>query len=81
MKRIELVSFNAELLQKLQKAGVKIDDYQHVAMYNDYERMLKDGHKKTYIVLVLSEKYHLSPRNIYDVLKHLCQDCNLPASV
>lgn len=81
MKLIELVTFNAELLQKLQQAGVKIDDYQHVAMYNDYEQMLQEGHKKTYILLVLSDRYHLSPRTIHDILKHLCQDCNPPASV
>ena len=81
MKRIELVTFNAELLQKLQQAGVKIGDWQHVAMYQDYERMVKDGHKKTYIMLFLSDKYHLSPRTIHTILQHLCQECNPPASV
>ena len=50
-------------------------------MYQDYERMVKEGHKKTYIMLFLAEKYHLSPRTIHDILKHLCQECSPPASV
>ena len=80
MKRIELVSFNAELLQKLQRAGVKIDDWQYVDMYQEYESTLAEGHKKTYVSLVLSQKYHVSVRHIYDLLTHLAQDCKFPAS-
>lgn len=71
MKRIELVQFNAELLQKLQKAGVKMDDWKHCDLFRDYTQMVKEGTKRTAIILILAKRYNLSERQVYNIIRHL----------
>jgi hypothetical protein len=75
MKVIELVSFNRELLSKIKAAGVNFDDYMYIDLYNEYKTMRKNGEKVTYIVAVLSEKYHISERKVYYLIKRLNSDC------
>jgi hypothetical protein len=79
MKRVELIQFNSELLKRLQKAGVKIDDWQYASIVDDYHKMLKDGHKRTYAIIKLAEKYKISERCVYDLLRRLCEDCKVVA--
>lgn len=71
----EILSFNKELLQRLFNAGVKTSDCLYVDLFNDYIRMRNAGNKTTYIVAVLSDKYTMSERKVYDVTRHLSRDC------
>ena len=71
MKRIELVSFNAELLQKLKSAGIKLEDYKYCDLYRGYCKMLEEGVKRTAVAVILSERYGLSCRQVYNIIKHL----------
>lgn len=71
MKLIELVSFNKELLQRLQKAGVKIDDWKYCDLYLDYTQMIAEGTKRTAIILILAQRYNLSERQVYNIIRHL----------
>jgi hypothetical protein len=75
MKIIELVLFSKELLSKIKNAGVRLDDYAYIDMYNDFMRMQGSGEKTTYIVAVLAEKYNISERKIYYLIKRLNSDC------
>ena len=70
-----MLSFNKELLQRLFNAGVKASDFLYVDLFNDYIRMYRAGNKKTYIIAVLSEKYSISERKVYGVIRYLSQDC------
>ena len=79
MKRVELIQFNADFLKRLQKVGVKLDDWQYADIVDDYNRMINDGQKRTYAILKLSEKYKISERCVYDLLKRLCEDCKVVA--
>ena len=36
MRRIDLVEFNKELLQKLNEAGIRLEDYKYCDLYSDY---------------------------------------------
>ena len=72
----EILSFNKELLQRLFNAGVKTSDCLYVDLFNDYIWMRNAGNKTTYIVAVLSDKYTMSERKVYDVIRHLSRDCN-----
>lgn len=76
MKTHELLSFNKEFLQKLHTAGIKINDYKYVELYEDYRQLNHRGEKKTYIVAFLSSKYNLSERHTYSVISRLEQDIN-----
>lgn len=72
----EILSFNKELLQRLTEFGIRTEDYQYVSLFRDYTRMIEEGNKTTYAVAILSEKYAMSERKVYNVLRRLRTDCN-----
>lgn len=39
----EILKFNRELIDRLQKVGFKIGDDRYIDLYEDYERMKKMG--------------------------------------
>lgn len=75
MKVIDILNFNRELLKKLQDAGIRLEDYRYVDLYSDYTRMLERGGKVPYIVAVLSDRYSVSERKVYDLIKRFQSDC------
>lgn len=75
MTRYEILSFNKELLRRLSCIGVKTDDFRYVDLFEDYSRMRKAGNKMTYIVATLSDKYAISERKVYNVIRYLSEDC------
>ena len=75
MKIFELINFNRELLKKLQEAGIRLEDARYVDLYTDYVDMHCNGDKVSYIVAVLSEKYAVSERKVYGLLKRFQSDC------
>ncbi len=75
MKVFELINFNRELLRKIQEAGIRLEDAQYIDLYSDYVDMLRHGEKVSYIVAVLSEKYAVSERKVYSLLKRFQSDC------
>ena len=75
MKVFELIKFNRELLEKLQDAGIRLDDVQYIDLYSDYMNMYRHGEKVSYIVAALSEKYAVSERKVYGLLKRFQSDC------
>lgn len=75
MKVYELINFNRELLKKLADAGVRLNDAQYIDAYADYLEMHKNGEKVSYIVAVLSERYSISERKVYSLLKRFQSDC------
>lgn len=70
MTRIDIVRFNKELFQKLQSTGIKIEDWRYVELYDEYERLLREGVKRTAVALILAAKYKLSERQVYNIVKH-----------
>ena len=70
----EILSFNKELLQRLFNAGIRTSDCLYVDLFDDYTRMRAEGEKTTYIVAVLSDKYALSERKVYDIIRYLSSD-------
>lgn len=75
MKVIELLNFNRELLKKLQEAGIRLEDARYIDLYMDYVRLLNQGDKVSYVVAVLSEKYSVSERKVYALVKRFQSDC------
>lgn len=63
------------MIEKLEKAGVKPSDHKYIAMFEDYRRARKRGEKISYIVLCLAQRYGMSERNVYEVVKRLGTDC------
>lgn len=76
---IEILKLNKELLKICRDVGIRVDDVQYIELYNDYNRLLAAGEKVSYIVAVLAERYAVSERKVYALIKRLQSDCNLCA--
>lgn len=75
MKIIEVLKFNRELIKKLKIAGIRLEDEEFVDLYTDYTTLLGRGEKVSYIVARLSEKYAVSERKVYGLIKRFQSDC------
>lgn len=75
MKIIEVLKFNRELIKKLKIAGIRLEDEEFVDLYTDYTNLLKRGEKVSYIVALLSERYAVSGRKVYTLIKRFKSDC------
>ena len=75
----EVLSFNKELIRRLDLLGLKLDDYKYINLYSEYEDMYKAGEKMTYIVSLLSVKYGISERKVYMIVKLFRSDCKMLA--
>lgn len=53
-----------------------MEDVQYIELYNDYNRLLDEGEKVSYIVAVLAERYNVCERKVYTLIKWLQSDCN-----
>ena len=79
MKVIEILNFNRELLKKLQTAGIRLEDVYYIDLYIDYTHLLDQGEKVSYTVAILSEKYSVSERKVYALVKRFQSDCKMTA--
>jgi len=75
MKIIEVLKFNRELIKRLKIAGIRLGDEEFVDLYTDYTTLLNRGEKVSYIVARLSEKYAVSERKVYMLIKRFQSDC------
>lgn len=80
MKIFEILNFHRELLNRLYASGVRLEDTRYIDLYADYSRMLADGEKVSYIVVLLAEKYAVSERKVYLLIKRFQNDC-IPRAV
>ena len=70
-----IAKINRELLKRLQASGIRLEDARYIDLYSDYTRMLDQGEKVSYAVAVLSEKYSVSERKVYALVKRFQSDC------
>lgn len=74
MKVIEILKLNKGMLKTCRK--IRMEDVQYIELYNDYNRLLDEGEKVSYIVAVLAERYNVCERKVYTLIKRLQSDCN-----
>lgn len=79
MKVIDVLRFNRELLEKIARVGIRLDDIRYIDLFSDYMAMKSQGEKITYIVSILAFRYSISERKVYSLIKHLQNDCNSDA--
>lgn len=76
MKVIEILKLNRELLKTCHYMGIRPDDVQYIEQYN---KLQINGEKVSYIVAMLSLRYGISERKVYDLIRRFKTDCNLCA--
>ena len=79
MKVIEILKLNRELLKTCHYMGIRPDDVQYIELYNEYNKLQINGEKESYIVAMLSLRYVISVRKVYDLIRRFKTDCNLCA--
>ncbi|MEI3469530.1 MAG: hypothetical protein V8Q76_12945 [Bacteroides intestinalis] len=79
MKVIEILNLNRELLKIFRKVGIRLEDVQYIDLYNEYRELQSKGNKVSYIVAVLADRYGISERKVYSLIKRFQSDCNLLA--
>lgn len=76
MKVIEILNLNKELLKNFRQAGIRIEDVEYIDLYKEYQNLYNHGEKVSYIVTILADKYDISKRKVYDLIKRFKSDCN-----
>jgi hypothetical protein len=71
MKVVELIKISKETLKMMSDCGIKIGDWQHVKMYEEYLAMRVRREKFRYMMAYLAEKYKLSESSVKRILKRL----------
>lgn len=75
MTLFEALKFNREPLEMLISMGMKRDDARYIDLYSEFEDMKRQGEKTTYAVLYLADKYSVSERKVYDVIRRFKKGC------
>lgn len=76
MTIFEVLKFNRELIKNLRVAGIRLEDEKFIDLYSDYLTLFNQGEKVSYIVAYLANKYIISERKVYSLIKHFQSDCN-----
>lgn len=71
----EALKLSGSMIELLERAGAKPSDHKYVGLFEEYQRARKSGEKVSYIVAVLAERYSISERNVYDIVKRLGSNC------
>ena len=68
MKAAELVNFNERAMKAMSEVGIKIGDYRHLVLWNDYTALIADGNKKTYAMALVASRYKVSERTLARII-------------
>jgi len=71
MTHYELLKSGESLLNTIRKNGVTVDDVRYLEVYENLERMEREGHKKTFIVAYLCNQYDISEATLYRVANRM----------
>lgn len=76
MTIFEVLNFNRELLEKLRRVGVRLEDVAYIDLFVEFNNMVDSGDKVSYAVAVLADRYNISERKVYSLIRHFRNDCS-----
>lgn len=59
----------------MSEAGIVLEDYKHIEMFNKYQEMRDQGEKYVYIIATLSDEYNLSERTVSRIISRFIKYC------
>lgn len=77
MNAYELLVLNRNILQVMDNVSLDVGDVKYIPVYQDYIRLLQEGHKKTYIMQYLSDEYSIAERTIYRIIDKFSNRVNI----
>ena len=76
MTHYELLKSDESLLNIIRENGVTADDVRYLEVFENLERMEREGHKKTFIVAYLCSQYDISEATLYRVANRMRRAIN-----
>ena len=64
MTRYELIKSSESILRICDTAGIVPSEARYLAVYEDWQRLTKEGHKKVWVLAYLSQQYGISEATI-----------------
>lgn len=77
MRAYELLLTNRSLLTAMNECQLSVSDIKYIKLITEYIGMRAEGHKKTYIVGCLSDRYEIPERSLYRIIERLLKDVPL----
>ena len=74
MKVIELVKISKDSMKMMSNLGIKIGDWKHLEMFEEYILMRGKCEKFRYIMAFLAEKYKISESSVKRIVKRLSSE-------
>lgn len=67
----EALKISGGVIEQIERAGAKASDYKYLRMFEEYAEAVERGEKVSYVVAFLADRYNVSERTVYDVVKRL----------
>ncbi|MBU3835423.1 MAG: hypothetical protein H9949_06750 [Candidatus Phocaeicola merdigallinarum] len=77
MNVYEFLNTHKGVMEQLQSLPVQPSDVRYLELYKEYNRLMKEGHKKTYVLQYLSDEYSVDERTIYRVVKKFSTEVDM----
>lgn len=77
MKAYELFKINESLLKVMDGLALAIADVKYIGLVEDFVRLMGEGHKKTYVVQILTDKYDVAERTVYRIVDKMLTEVSV----
>lgn len=77
MTNYELLLMNKSMVEVLLANHININDVQNLQIFEQFNEMKKQGHKVSYITVFLADKYGMTDRGIYKIIKRLSRQVSV----
>lgn len=77
MTQYDVLRMCESTLRMLDNNGIDAKDIRYLDMYKDYVRLVAEGHKVTYIVAYLSERYEVGAATVYRAVERMRKEIGL----
>lgn len=79
MKVYEIVKIGLPVLDVLQKSCINMGDCSYLGLYEEYDKLVREGCKKSMVVSFLAGKYYISERRVWYLVKKYGKECKIGA--
>lgn len=77
MTNYELLTMNRSMVEVLLANHININDVQNLQIFEQFMEMKQQGHKVSYITVFLADKYGMTDRGIYNIIKRLSRQVSV----
>lgn len=73
MTRYELIKSAESILRLCDDAGIVPSEARYIAVYEEWQRLTKEGHKKVWILAYLAQQYGISEATVKRIARKMRQ--------